>query len=178
MCSPWWIQSCFFSSFNIVRSDSYECRGLHSCAVCYPSVLKSPPIVSLYAWSTLTEHSLRRMPKNVSNCWWNSWDASRAGWHTAALSWESPSVLRASLCVWLAFMISVHRKKVALFWNGLVVCVWIEPLGAHGGVRYLRYLLSDRWHTNTPLSALGLSEEHAVITLRSKSPTVQDFTDV
>lgn len=67
---------------------------------------------------------------------------------------------------------------MALFWKGLVVCVWMEPLSAHSGVRYLRYLLSDRWYTNTPLSMLGLSEEPAVIILRSKSPTVQDFTDV
>lgn len=35
-----------FSRFNNVHSDiltTYECRGLHSCAVCYPSCLKSPP---------------------------------------------------------------------------------------------------------------------------------------
>lgn len=60
------------------------------------------------------------------------------------------------------------EKKVALFWNGPGVCVWMEPLTAHGGVRYLCYLLSDRWHTNTPLSTLGLSEEPAAIILRSK----------
>lgn len=43
---------------------------------------------------------------------------------------------------------------------------------------YLCYLLSDRWHINTPLSVLGLREEPAVLILCSKSPTVQDFTDV
>lgn len=174
-----------FSRFNNVHSDiltTYECRGLHSCAVCYPSCLKSPPhhLTSCLIHTDWTQSLLLRRT------------ARPRMFQTTGGIVDMPLELAGTLrlfhenlpvCCVLAFVCD------SLFWCECTKRRWhcfgtarldvaSERAQQLFTLFYLCYLLSDRWHINTPLSVLGLREEPAVLILCSKSPTVQDFTDV